>query len=95
MNELERDEVELFDDYLEYIMTYGYITVFAAAFPLGSAIGAFFIYIEIRSDLFKLEKTSRRPFSRKTHDIGSWMIALNFLTYISIFTNIVMSCFAS
>ena len=31
MEELERDEVELFDDYLEYIMTYGYITVFAAA----------------------------------------------------------------
>ena len=95
MEELERDEVEHFDDYLEYIMTYGYITVFAAAFPFGSTITALFIYIELRSDLFKLEKTARRPFSRKTHDIGSWMFALNFLTYVSIFTNIVMCCFAS
>lgn len=33
MKELERDEIELFDDYLEMIMTYGYITLFASAFP--------------------------------------------------------------
>jgi len=72
MKELERDEIELFDDYLEMIMTYGYITLFASAFPFSATITCVFIFIEIRSDIFKLEKTARRPFSRKTHDIGTW-----------------------
>jgi anoctamin-10 len=64
MKELELNEVELFDDYLEMIMTYGYITLFAAAFPFSSTVTCVFIFIEIRSDIFKQEKTARRPFSR-------------------------------
>jgi hypothetical protein len=52
---LDLGEIELFDDYLEMIMTYGYITLFASAFPFGTTITAVFIYIEIRSDVFKLE----------------------------------------
>jgi anoctamin-10 len=95
MKELERDELELFDDYLEMIMTFGYITLFAAAFPLGATLTCIFIYIEVRSDIFKLEKCARRPMSKKTHDIGTWMFALNTLTYVSIFTNIMLTCFAS
>ena len=95
IKELELGEVELFDDYLEMIMTYGYITLFASAFPFGTTITAVFIYIEIRSDVFKLEKLSRRPFSRKTNDIGTWMFALKTLTYGSIFTNLILCGFAS
>ncbi len=95
MKELERDEIELFDDYLEMIMTYGYITLFASAFPFGATITCVFIFIEIRSDIFKLEYNARRPLAKKTHDIGTWMFALNCLTYGSIFTNLVLSCFAS
>ena len=53
-------------------MTFGYITLFASAFPLGTTITAVFIYIETKSDMFKLERTGRRPFSRKAHDIGTW-----------------------
>lgn len=92
---MERDEVELFDDYLEMIMTYGYITLFAAAYPLGATLTCLFIYIEVRSDIFKLEKCAKRPIVKKTHDIGTWMLAQNTLTYVSIFTNIMLSCFAS
>jgi hypothetical protein len=77
------------------VMTYGYITLFASAFPFGTTVTALFIFIEVRSDLFKLEKTARRPFSRKTHDIGTWEFAIDLLTYGSIFTNIVLCCFAS
>ena len=77
------------------IMTYGYITLFAAAFPFGSFCTVVFLHIEIRSDLFKLEKLARRPNSQKTHSIGQWMIALTAITYASIFTNLILSCFAS
>lgn len=93
--ELELEEVETFDDYLEMIMTFGYITLFASAFPLGTTITSLFIYLETKSDMFKFERTARRPFSKKCHDIGTWEIALDILTIMSVFTNIVLCCYAS
>lgn len=77
------------------VMTYGYITLFASAFPFGSTITCIFIWLELRSDVIKLETVQRRPFSRKTHTIGAWDIALDFLTFFSIFTNLILSCYAS
>lgn len=95
MKELEKDEVELFDDYLEMIMTFGYITLFASAFPLGSFITCIFLYIETRSDAYKIESNMKRPFSRTCHDIGTWELALDLLTFGSIFTNIYLAFYAS
>ena len=42
-----------------------YITLFASAFPLGSAVTLLFLYVEIRSDLFKLLHVYRRPIPRR------------------------------
>ena len=95
LTELEKEEVEQFDDYLEMIMTFGYITLFAAAFPFGTTLTSIFIYFETKSDIFKFERTARRPLSRKAHCIGSWEIALDMLTFGSVFTNIVLCCYAS
>ena len=76
-------------------MTFGYITLFAAAFPFGTTLTSIFIYLETKSDIFKFERTARRPLSRKAHDIGSWEIAMDMLTFGSVFTNIVLCCYAS
>lgn len=95
IGELEREEVEQFDDYLEMIMTFGYITLFASAFPIGTTVTSVFIYLETKSDMFKYERTARRPFAKKCHDIGTWEIALDILTIMSVFTNIVLCCYAS
>jgi anoctamin-10 len=46
LHELEKDEIEWFDDYLELIMTFGYVTMFASAYPFGATITSLFIYIE-------------------------------------------------
>lgn len=104
--ELELSEYETFDDYLEMIITFGYVTLFAgktlrsshscvAAFPLASFISMVFIYFESRSDLYKLEKLKRRPRVTKAHDIGSWVYVLEFMAVTSVFTNIVLFTFAS
>jgi anoctamin-10 len=95
IEELDKDEMELFDDYLEMIMTFGYITLFAAAFPLGATVTSIFIYIETKSDTYKMEKLSRRPFSRKQHNIGVWELTLDLFTFSAVFTNIILACFAS
>ena len=95
LHELEKEEVEQFDDYLEMIMTFGYITLFAAAFPFGTTLTSIFIYFETKSDMFKFERTARRPLSRKAHNIGSWEYSLDMMTIGSVFTNIVLCCYAS
>lgn len=92
---MERDEVELFDDYLEFVMTYGYICLFAAAYPFGTSLTCLFIVIEMKSDIFKLERNSRRPHSKRVHSIGSWETVLFLLTYAAVFTNIWLMTFAS
>jgi len=77
------------------VMTFGYITLFASAFPFGATLTSLFIYLESKNDIFKLENTARRPFVRKTHSIGTWENALDWLTFGSIFTNIFLACYAS
>ena len=95
MEELEKDEHEIFDDYMEMIMTFGYITMFASVFTLGATCIFIFILIETRSDIFKLDKTRRRPMPTKTYTIGSWSIIIDIFCFLSVFSNIIVSCFAS
>jgi len=95
LEELEKDDMEIFDDYIEMIVTFGYITMFASVFVLGAPIIFIFILIEARSDIFKLETTLRRPLPFKTHHIGSWSTTIELFCFLSIFSNIIVSCYAS
>ena len=95
IEELTLDEHEIFDDYLEMVVTFGYITMFASAFALGPAIVLVFILIETRSDIFKLESTMKRPIPAKTFHIGSWSIIIEMFCILSVFSNVIVCCFAS
>jgi len=67
-----KPEYEYFEDYLELVIQYGYITFFAAAFPIGTFFTVIFIAIEAWSDMFKLENLYKRPIPFNTNDIGIW-----------------------
>jgi hypothetical protein len=54
------------------VIQFGYITMFASAFPFGAFMSYLFTYIEIKSDIFKLERNTKRPISRMTNNIGTW-----------------------
>jgi hypothetical protein len=95
MEEVEAATYDPFDDYLEMMVTFGYVTLFAAAFPMASLISVVMIYFESRSDLFKLEKLVRRPRVKKAYSIGSWIYVLEFMAVTSIFTNIILFTYAS
>jgi anoctamin-10 len=95
MEELDKDEMEIFDDYLEMIVTFGYLAMFASVFALGATIIFVFILIETRSDIFKLEKNLKRPIPLKSHTMGSWSVVLELFCFLSIFSNIIVSCYAS
>mmetsp|Transcript_16111 Transcript_16111/g.27224 ORF Transcript_16111/g.27224 Transcript_16111/m.27224 type:complete len:232 (+) Transcript_16111:1637-2332(+) len=95
IEELAKDEHEIFDDYMEMVVTFGYITMFASAFVLGAPIIFVFILVETRSDIFKLERTMKRPIPRKTFHIGSWSLIVEIFCILSIFSNIIICCYAS
>ena len=95
LEELQKEELEIFDDYIEMVVTFGYITMFASAFTLGAACIFVFIMIEARSDIFRLEQTLKRPIPAKTHHIGSWSGLIQLFCFLSVFSNIIVSCYAS
>lgn len=88
-------EYDTFDDYLEMVIQFGYITLFASAFPLGSAVTLLFLYVEIRSDLFKLLHVYRRPMPRRARDIGVWFDVMRVMVFVAILTNCAILGFSS
>lgn len=95
LEELEKEDHEIFDDYIEMIVTFGYLSMFGCCFLLSAPLILLFIWIECRSDIFKLEKNLKRPIPAKTHHIGSWSICLFIFCFLSIFSNIIVSCYCS
>lgn len=89
------EEYEQFDDYIEMVIQYGYVTLFASAFPLCSIITILFLFLEARSDMFKLLYLTRRPVVKRAKSIGVWLTVLISMTVVSMFTNCFLFGFAS
>lgn len=80
-------EPERFCDYLEMIIQYGFLTMFAAAFPLAALFALINNVIEIRVDSYKSMTEYRRPIPKNASNIEPWYTILevkfkahNFLT---------------
>eukprot|EP01023_Acetabularia_acetabulum_P030851 TRINITY_DN29039_c0_g1_i5.p1 TRINITY_DN29039_c0_g1~~TRINITY_DN29039_c0_g1_i5.p1 ORF type:complete len:543 (-),score=74.26 TRINITY_DN29039_c0_g1_i5:5-1633(-) len=58
-----KEEYEEFDDYLEMVIQFGYVTMFAAAFPGAAFISVFYNVIEMKQDMVH----SRQRISRFLH----------------------------
>ncbi|XP_075241004.1 anoctamin-10-like [Convolutriloba macropyga] len=95
IKELKEEEYEAFDDYLEMVIQFGYITLFASAMPLCSIISVVFLFIETKSDCFKLMFVNRRPPVRRAANIGVWLTLMQFMTISSIVTNVMLIGFSS
>ena len=87
IDELTRPDYEQFDDYLEMVIEYGYVTLFAAAFPLAAFLSVLCNFVEMKSDLFKLTTVYRRPPPSRQHNIGIWYNLLCGIMWLSVFTN--------
>ena len=93
--ELGKDEYEEFDDYLEMVIQFGYVTLFASAMPLCSIISVIFLFIETKADCFKLLFLYKRPHSRRAANIGVWLRVLDMMTMLSLLTNVLLIGFSS
>jgi len=93
--DIKKDEYEQFDDYIESVIQFGYVTLFASAYPLAAFVAIAACSIEYRLDLFKLTKTCMRPESVLRNDIGIWKYLLKSIVWLSAFTNCLIFSFSS
>ena len=77
----------LFEEYLEMVIQYGFITIFATAFPLASLFAFLNNFLEIRLDAKKILEHHRRPIAQKVRSIGVWFRIMEIVGWISIITN--------
>jgi len=84
----------VFDEYSEMAVQYGYITLFAAVFPLAPALGWINCMIQIRSDSFKILQSYNRPHNRTASGIGTWRMIFEILGVVAIVTNGALICFS-
>ena len=89
------DEYEAFDDYLEMVIQFGYITLFAAAFPLAACLSIVSNVVEARSDIFRLLHLCRRVTPERANGIGSWYQVLQSIALVSVLTNCLIFGFES
>ena len=91
----DKSEYEQFDDYLEMIIQFGYVTLFAGAFPLAAPLSLICNVLELYSDTFKLTAISQRPLVHRAETIGVWSLLIKGIVLLSVFTNLYIFCFTS
>ena len=86
---LAKAPYEQFDDYLEMVVDFGYVMLFAGAMPLASAITVLSNIIEVHSDAFKLVHVCRRPTGHRVSSMPRcWFRILVGIAWASILTNV-------
>jgi len=75
------------DEYSKIVIQYGYITLFAASFPLAPALALFNNLIEERSDAFKFLTIYNKPFYAGSSGIGGWQFVMECMSVIAVITN--------
>ncbi len=65
---------DLYEDYLELVIQFGYIIFLSTLFPLAAFFSLLSNILEIRTDAFKLCMIYQRPFSQRVKDIGHWQV---------------------
>jgi len=76
------------------VIQYGYITLFAAAFPIASLMAALNNMIEIRTDAFKILDAYTRPEYYGAQDIGTWYSVLEIIGFFAVITNCALIAFS-
>lgn len=95
MNLIRWSSLTLFDEYLEMVIQFGFITLFVVAFPLGPLFAFLNNIIEIRIDAFKVLTQLQRPIPRPAKDIGIWLPILNIISKLGVITNGAIIAFTS
>ncbi|XP_062988335.1 anoctamin-7 [Elgaria multicarinata webbii] len=87
--------VGLFDEYLEMVLQFGFITIFVAACPLAPLFALLNNWVEIRLDAHKFVCEYRRPVAERAQGIGIWFHILEVITHLAVISNAFLIAFTS
>jgi len=93
-DELSYQDYDIDEDYLEMVIQFGYVTMFAVAFPLTPIFAIVNNYFEFYVDFRKLSNCQRPKFVYRS-SIGSWQTCLQIISFVSILTNCFMLAIVS
>ncbi|XP_014675460.1 PREDICTED: anoctamin-7-like [Priapulus caudatus] len=85
----------LFDEYLEMVLQFGFITIFVAAFPLAPVFALLNNWVEIRLDAHKFVCETRRTVAERCQNIGIWFHILDSIAQIAVISNAFVIAFTS
>lgn len=85
----------LFNEYLEIILQYGFITLFVVAFPLAPLFALLNNIFELRWDAKKFLLYHRRPITRRARNIGVWYSVMAIICRLSVLINAAIIAFSS
>ncbi|XP_065266305.1 anoctamin-7 [Emys orbicularis] len=85
----------LFDEYLEMVLQFGFITIFVAACPLAPLFALLNNWVEIRLDAQKFVCEYRRPVAERAQGIGIWFYILEVITHLAVISNAFLIAFTS
>jgi hypothetical protein len=78
---------ESFEDYMELVVQFGFVLIFAPAFPLAATIAFLNNLIEIKSDSVKMLRLMRRPLSKYSRGIGVFRVFFLIILIVAIVVN--------
>ena len=82
-----------FDYFNDRSIQFGYVVLFAPAYPLAPFWALLNNVLEIRSQAYQMCHGFRRPVWKAREGIGSWFIVLNVLGFLAVITNASMIAF--
>ncbi|KYO24816.1 anoctamin-7 [Alligator mississippiensis] len=85
----------LFDEYLEMVLQFGFVTIFVAAFPLAPLFALLNNWAEIRVDAQKFVCEYQRPVAERAQGIGIWFYILEVITNLAVISNAFLIAFTS
>ncbi|NXO50169.1 ANO7 protein, partial [Aramus guarauna] len=85
----------LFDEYLEMVLQFGFITIFVAACPLAPLFALLNNWVEIRLDAHKFICDYRRPVAERAQGIGIWFSILEAIAHLAVISNAFLIAFTS
>lgn len=93
INSLKSDFEGTLNYFMEGIIDFGYITLFAAAFPVGPTIAMLVSIPEIRMKIYTFLYVYKRPECSRSAGIGEWLNVLEGMSIFSVFSNFALLYF--
>jgi len=78
---------EIFDQYNEVVIQFGYVALFASVFPLATLAAFINNIIEIRTDMYGYVHSTKRPYFERAKSVGVWLKIMELMGYIGVLSN--------